>query len=180
MHPRGISKSYANASDINENSHESCVPGVLSEECRVELGLSEEDVKEKGKALEEVVAEVKSLIGGSQGVFECFLNLICDCFEFYQLDTFIRKHVSSSSEHESEESQDNSSELSFAFVTEGQLPLRQCVHPEASTKDIKLPEYYYSFFDLKKEFCGCYVGEGAGVEDVNGMVKCEWNFFEFF
>lgn len=77
MHPRGISKSYASASDINENSHESCVPGVLSEECRVELGLSEEDVKGEGKGLEEVVAEVCGVFWVLIfGVIQFFVKLI--------------------------------------------------------------------------------------------------------
>lgn len=58
VRPRGVSKSYlSTTSDINENSHES-PPGILSEDCRIELGLSEEDVKEKGRALEEVISEV--------------------------------------------------------------------------------------------------------------------------
>lgn len=37
-------------------------------------------------------------------------------------------------------------------MTDGQLPLRQCLHPEACTKDIKLPTYYWRFCDLRKEY----------------------------
>jgi epithelial splicing regulatory protein 1/2 len=37
-------------------------------------------------------------------------------------------------------------------VTDGQLPLRQCLHPESSAKDIHLPSYYWKFSDLKKEY----------------------------
>jgi len=40
----------------------------------------------------------------------------------------------------------------FVLVVDGQLPLRQCLHPETSAKEITLPEYYNSFFDLRKEF----------------------------
>lgn len=39
----------------------------------------------------------------------------------------------------------------FRLVTDGQLPLRQCLHPEAWRKDIELPYYYTMFHDLRKE-----------------------------
>lgn len=39
----------------------------------------------------------------------------------------------------------------FKFVTDGQLPLRQCLNPEACRKDIDLPYYYSAFHDLRKE-----------------------------
>lgn len=71
---------------------------------------------------------------------------------------------------------------SFSFVTEGQLPLRQCVHPEASTKDIVLPEYFYSFFDLKKEFAACYCDHLEQSQDAGGvtdMLRCECFFSNF-
>ncbi|XP_004520961.1 RNA-binding protein fusilli [Ceratitis capitata] len=38
------------------------------------------------------------------------------------------------------------------FITDGQLPLRQCLHREACAKDIRLPNYYNRFCDLRKEF----------------------------
>lgn len=40
----------------------------------------------------------------------------------------------------------------LCLITDGQLPLRQCLHPEASAKDFTLPAYYWKFSDLKKEF----------------------------
>ncbi|CAB3385279.1 Hypothetical predicted protein [Cloeon dipterum] len=42
------------------------------------------------------------------------------------------------------------------FVTDGQLPLRQCLHPEACSKNIQLSEFYESFYDLRKEFSSFY------------------------
>lgn len=36
-------------------------------------------------------------------------------------------------------------------MTDGQLPLRQCLHPEACRKDLDLPTYYSIFHDLRKE-----------------------------
>ncbi|XP_056638862.1 RNA-binding protein fusilli isoform X2 [Diorhabda carinulata] len=43
----------------------------------------------------------------------------------------------------------------FRIVTDGQLPLRQCLHPEACRKDIDLPTYYSTFHDLRKEVAKC-------------------------
>jgi epithelial splicing regulatory protein 1/2 len=44
-------------------------------------------------------------------------------------------------------------------VTDGQLPLRQCLHPEAGAKDIYLPSYYWKFSDLKKEYLNTKSGD---------------------
>ncbi|KAK3607377.1 hypothetical protein CHS0354_022538 [Potamilus streckersoni] len=41
---------------------------------------------------------------------------------------------------------------SFCFVTDGPNHLRQCLHPEASNKNISLPSYFYKYHDLRKEF----------------------------
>ncbi|CAG5055336.1 unnamed protein product [Parnassius apollo] len=44
----------------------------------------------------------------------------------------------------------------FRLVTDGQPPLRQCLHPEACSKDINLPTYYARFHDLRKEYVRAY------------------------
>jgi len=41
---------------------------------------------------------------------------------------------------------------SFHVITDGQLHLRQVLHPEASNKTISLPDYFNTFYDLRKEF----------------------------
>ncbi|XP_039957392.1 RNA-binding protein fusilli isoform X2 [Bactrocera tryoni] len=41
---------------------------------------------------------------------------------------------------------------SINLITDGQLPLRQCLHREACAKSIQLPNYYNRFCDLRKEF----------------------------
>ncbi|KAJ8394574.1 hypothetical protein AAFF_G00043770 [Aldrovandia affinis] len=41
---------------------------------------------------------------------------------------------------------------SLCLCTDGQLHIRQVIHPEASSKNIMLPECFFSFFDLRKEF----------------------------
>lgn len=40
----------------------------------------------------------------------------------------------------------------FRLVTDGALPLRQCLHPEACSKGLQLPTYYTRYNDLRKEF----------------------------
>lgn len=40
----------------------------------------------------------------------------------------------------------------FRLITDGALPLRQCLHPEACSKNLKLPAYYCRYNDLRKEF----------------------------
>lgn len=39
----------------------------------------------------------------------------------------------------------------FRIVTDGQLPLRQSLHPEACRKEFDIPSYYSMFHDLRKE-----------------------------
>jgi hypothetical protein len=55
----------------------------------------------------------------------------------FQFDSYLRS------------SQIDQNEL--VLVTDGQLPLRQCLHPSAGFKEIHLPPYYWKFSDLKKE-----------------------------
>ncbi|CAL1286236.1 unnamed protein product [Larinioides sclopetarius] len=95
--------------DVNENA--------LSDGCKTELGLSEEQVK-TGQPLEQVIE---------------------------QLDQFIQAKLGH--------------DTPFHLVTDGQIHLRQVLHPEASQKNIHLPHYYHSFFDLRKEFRKLYNSE---------------------
>ncbi|XP_017077895.1 RNA-binding protein fusilli isoform X4 [Drosophila eugracilis] len=61
------------------------------------------------------------------------------------------------------------------LVTDGQLPLRQCLHREASAKDVELPTYYNRFSDLRKEFLRYKSGDLARalvpVKDVKKMLQ---------
>ncbi|XP_048372207.1 epithelial splicing regulatory protein 2 isoform X1 [Sphaerodactylus townsendi] len=45
---------------------------------------------------------------------------------------------------------------SYTFCTDGQLLVRQVLHPEASKKNLLLSDSFYSFYDLRKEFHNCY------------------------
>jgi epithelial splicing regulatory protein 1/2 len=51
-------------------------------------------------------------------------------------------------------------------LCDGQLHLRQCLHPEACSKDIPLPSYYHNFFDIRKEFRRCYSSAKSSVDDL--------------
>ncbi|CAJ1062202.1 epithelial splicing regulatory protein 1 isoform X4 [Xyrichtys novacula] len=41
---------------------------------------------------------------------------------------------------------------SVCLCTDGQLHIRQVIHPEAASKNILVPDCFFSFFDLRKEF----------------------------
>lgn len=61
----------------------------------------------------------------------------------------------------------------FRLVTDGQLPLRQCLHPEACSKNIDLPEYYNVFHDLRKDFRTFYnVPNDQELSSITHLVKC--------
>lgn len=57
------------------------------------------------------------------------------------------------------------------LVTDGELPLRQCLHPEACNKNIELPEYYNSFIDLRKDFKAFY-SSPEDMGSVREMIDC--------
>lgn len=44
----------------------------------------------------------------------------------------------------------------FALITDGQNHLRQVIHPQTAQRNIQLASYFYSFYDLRKEFCKFY------------------------
>lgn len=56
----------------------------------------------------------------------------------------------------------------FHLITDGQLPLRQCLHPEACTKDLELPPYYCTFHDLRKEVTR-FLGPGKLEEPIQNI-----------
>ena len=58
-------------------------------------------------------------------------------------------------------------------MTDGQLPIRQCLFPEAQRKGITLPAYYNRFHDLRKEFSAAY--PDSPVNEVEDMLKSKSN-----
>ncbi|XP_061077506.1 epithelial splicing regulatory protein 2 isoform X2 [Conger conger] len=49
---------------------------------------------------------------------------------------------------------------SYTLCVDGPLIVRQAFHPEASKKNLLLPDCFYSFVDLKKEFQKCCPNDG--------------------
>ncbi|XP_018618612.1 epithelial splicing regulatory protein 1 isoform X3 [Scleropages formosus] len=62
---------------------------------------------------------------------------------------------------------------SFCLCTDGQLHIRQVIHPEASNKNIVLPECFYSFFDLRKEFKKKFP-ESADLKDLDVQLMANY------
>lgn len=61
----------------------------------------------------------------------------------------------------------------FRIVTDGQLPIRQCLHRESSIKDIELPEYYNVFHDLRKDFSKFYnAPQDQTFNSITDLVNC--------
>nr|KAH0807769.1 hypothetical protein GEV33_015022 [Tenebrio molitor] len=60
----------------------------------------------------------------------------------------------------------------FRLVTDGQLPLRQCLYPEACRKEIDLPRYYSTFHDLRKEVARFTRKTDELPQSVPDMLEC--------
>uniref|UniRef100_A0A8C1XAM2 Epithelial splicing regulatory protein 2 n=1 Tax=Cyprinus carpio TaxID=7962 RepID=A0A8C1XAM2_CYPCA len=62
---------------------------------------------------------------------------------------------------------------SYTLCVDGPLLIRQVLHPEASKKNLVLPECFYTFVDLKKEFHKCCPNAGP-VNDLTltSMLDC--------
>ena len=59
----------------------------------------------------------------------------------------------------------------FCLVTDGQYPLRQCLHPESCSKNIDLAPYYNVFHDLRKDFRAFYSAP-EHVNSIKEMISC--------
>ncbi|XP_017773604.1 PREDICTED: RNA-binding protein fusilli isoform X1 [Nicrophorus vespilloides] len=60
----------------------------------------------------------------------------------------------------------------FRLITDGQLPLRQCLHPEACRKEIELPFYYTTFHDLRKD-ASRFAGKNDEMpQNITDMLSC--------
>ncbi|XP_066255168.1 RNA-binding protein fusilli isoform X1 [Euwallacea similis] len=63
----------------------------------------------------------------------------------------------------------------FRLITDGQLPVRQCLHPEAWRKEFELPEYYNRFHDLRKEVAA-FLGrddQAGGIPEMLDLLEME-------
>uniref|UniRef100_A0A4W5JYQ5 Epithelial splicing regulatory protein 2 n=1 Tax=Hucho hucho TaxID=62062 RepID=A0A4W5JYQ5_9TELE len=66
---------------------------------------------------------------------------------------------------------------SYTLCVDGPLIIRQALHPEASKKNLVLPECFYSFVDVRKEFHTCCPNAGQ-VQDLTlpSMLECKSGF----
>uniref|UniRef100_A0A4W5L3J1 Uncharacterized protein n=1 Tax=Hucho hucho TaxID=62062 RepID=A0A4W5L3J1_9TELE len=61
---------------------------------------------------------------------------------------------------------------SVCVCTDGQLHIRQVLHPEAAGKNLALPECFNSFFDLRKEFRKHFPSADTKSLEVQYMAEC--------
>lgn len=57
---------------------------------------------------------------------------------------------------------------SYTLCVDGPLIIRQALHPEVSKKNLVLPECFYSFVDVRKEFHKCCPNAGQ-VQDLTAL-----------
>lgn len=68
----------------------------------------------------------------------------------------------------------------FCFVTDGPLHLRQAIIPECTKKDIKLPYYYYAYYDIRKEFYNLKSKSNDKISSLEDICNCKFNIFLSF
>uniref|UniRef100_A0A7N6B894 RRM domain-containing protein n=1 Tax=Anabas testudineus TaxID=64144 RepID=A0A7N6B894_ANATE len=61
---------------------------------------------------------------------------------------------------------------SVCLCTDGQLHIRQVIHPEAANKNALVPDCFYSFFDLRKEFKKHFPTSDLKALNVHIMAEC--------
>uniref|UniRef100_A0A672TKA0 Epithelial splicing regulatory protein 2 n=1 Tax=Strigops habroptila TaxID=2489341 RepID=A0A672TKA0_STRHB len=61
----------------------------------------------------------------------------------------------------------------YTLCSDGQLLIRQVLHPETSKKNFLLSDCFYSFYDLRKEFHTCYPSSAA-VKDQSIKTMAEY------
>ena len=67
----------------------------------------------------------------------------------------------------------NISEDEFFLITDGSIGIRQSLFPECTKKDIELPNYYYSFIDIRKEFQK-YSGFETKINNLDEILNCNY------
>lgn len=104
---------------------------------------------------------VKLLVFESNFTLSLFFTpLMISLFLFLvQFDQYLRQELNANED------------ASFCICTDGQLHIRQCLHPQATSKGVELPDYFYQFFDIRKEFRRKYP-EAPIIIDVKDMAQC--------
>lgn len=105
------------------------------------------------------------------------LVFILEYFIFVKVDNLLQK--TSSGSGESDQKNMSSMRSQVILVTDGQLPLRQCLLPETCTKNIsEPPAVFCCFYDIRKELRKCFplLPEVNSVQD---MVTCKLTFIYY-
>uniref|UniRef100_A0A8C6V5B7 Epithelial splicing regulatory protein 1 n=1 Tax=Neogobius melanostomus TaxID=47308 RepID=A0A8C6V5B7_9GOBI len=61
---------------------------------------------------------------------------------------------------------------SVCLCADGQLHIRQVIHPEAASKSILVPDCFYSFYDIRKEFKTHFPASDLKALNVHIMAEC--------
>lgn len=86
------------------------------------------------------------------------------------MDSFLQK-VSTEVDHKP---------TNIVIVTDGQLPLRQCLLPETCSKGINDPPAVFGiFYDLRKEFRKGFPN-APEINSIQDMINCKFYFYIFF
>lgn len=94
-------------------------------------------------------------------------------FSVKQVDSFLQK-VSTEVEQKTA-----SQAANVVIVTDGQLPLRQCLLPETCSKGIADPPAIFGhFYDLRKEFRKGFPN-APEINSIQDMMNCKLQFFSF-
>ncbi|CAB4061282.1 ESRP1_2 [Lepeophtheirus salmonis] len=83
-------------------------------------------------------------------------DIINNCYSSISHEKVIEGNILKDAIHKFDKEVASKLEGKFTLLTDGQLPIRQCIFPEAWRKNIILPEYMYRFHDLRKEFSSMY------------------------
>jgi hypothetical protein len=90
---------------------------------------------------------------------------------FQQVDSFLQK-LSTEVEHKPPTGQPTN----IVIVTDGQLPLRQCLLPETCSKGINDPPAVFGiFYDLRKEFRKGFPN-APEINSIQDMINCKSHF----
>ncbi|XP_018014911.1 epithelial splicing regulatory protein 1-like [Hyalella azteca] len=156
----GSSCSSSAASD--DGSHTRDAAPHIGEMCRRDYQITEDVVRDRGQPLDCVLKQVEEIferISGSDAVSS-------------PSNSHNHNHHNSSSISPTDPSTLNSTNSTttskkVVLITDGQLHLRQVLHPKSAFHNIELPETYNSFFDLRKEFRRCFKSdEVMSVQDM--------------
>lgn len=95
---------------------------------------------------------------------EMYFSLECCIYSFHIFSFQFERFLSAKGVHP------ENGGKSFCLLTDGPSHLRQCLHPEACTKNYTLPSYFYKMYDLRNEFKKFYKTDN--IQNIKSMLDC--------